>query len=63
MFSEFSECVQRASIDEAYLDLTKAVDDWIKSQKNDLKPSDLPNTFVLGYCNLKNTSEGELNYH
>jgi DNA polymerase eta len=53
---EFSECVERASIDEAYLDLTKVVDDRLKqfvesgvSFKEYFNSSKFSSTFVCGY--------------
>ncbi|VVC33008.1 UmuC domain,DNA polymerase eta/kappa/iota/IV,DNA polymerase, Y-family, little finger domain [Cinara cedri] len=48
VLSEFSPCVQRASIDEAYIDLTSAINDHISSNQN-VSVTDLPNTFVEGY--------------
>lgn len=49
VLSEFSSCVQRASIDEAYVDLTSVVNDYISSKNNVITHTDLPNTFVEGY--------------
>lgn len=49
VLSEFSPCVQRASIDEAYIDLTSVVNDYISSNQNVIRVTDLPNTFVEGY--------------
>lgn len=49
VLSEFSSCVQRASIDEAYVDLTSVVNDFISSNNNVITDIDLPNTFVEGY--------------
>ncbi|XP_050540590.1 DNA polymerase eta-like [Daktulosphaira vitifoliae] len=50
VLSEFSPCVQRASIDEAYVDLTSAVINYLKSKKNKLLTElDLPNTYIEGY--------------
>lgn len=45
---QFSTSVQRASIDEAFLDLTEAVE---KRMKNDTQVSidNLQNSFVVGY--------------
>ncbi|XP_071449961.1 DNA polymerase eta-like [Hetaerina americana] len=50
---KFSNCVQRASVDEAYLDLSEEVDKRLASEKypGDLLTSlSLPNTFVVGYA-------------
>uniref|UniRef100_A0A2S2N6C2 DNA polymerase eta n=1 Tax=Schizaphis graminum TaxID=13262 RepID=A0A2S2N6C2_SCHGA len=49
VLSEFSSCVQRASIDEAYVDLTSVVNDYISSNHNIITENDLSNTFVEGY--------------
>ncbi|XP_060847284.1 DNA polymerase eta-like [Rhopalosiphum padi] len=49
VLSEFSSCVQRASIDEAYVDLTSVVNDHISSNHNIITENDLSNTFVEGY--------------
>ncbi|XP_011304754.1 DNA polymerase eta-like [Fopius arisanus] len=48
--------IERASIDEAYLDITKLVDDRLEttlSSSEDLRTS-LSNTFVVGYCGPSN---------
>lgn len=45
VLNEFSPCVEKASIDEAYLDLTEVVE----KRATKVKPSDLRNTFVVGY--------------
>lgn len=49
------EIVERASVDEAYLDITKLVEARIESSHSskDLKTS-LINTFVVGYCDPSN---------
>lgn len=49
VLGEFSSCVQRASIDEAYIDLTKTVNDYISSNHKVITAADLPNTFIQGY--------------
>lgn len=41
--------MQRASIDEAYVDLTSVVNHHISSNHNVITENDLPNTFVEGY--------------
>lgn len=45
VLNEFSPCVEKASIDEAYLDLTEVIEK--RSQR--VRPNDLQNTFVVGY--------------
>ncbi|CAH1732942.1 unnamed protein product [Aphis gossypii] len=49
VLSEFSSCVQRASIDEAYVDLTSVVNHHISTNHNIITENDLSNTFVEGY--------------
>jgi len=58
VLSEFSSCVQRASIDEAYVDLTSVVNHYILSNDNIITETDLPNTFVEGYSD--HNSKGNL---
>jgi len=58
VLSEFSPCVQRASIDEAYVDLTNIVNDYISSCHNVITENNLPNTFVEGY--MDQNSKGNL---
>lgn len=53
VFSTFSDCVQRASIDEAFLDLTKAVNERIKSGVTSVLPNNLQSTYIVGFCDLK----------
>ncbi|XP_014286764.1 DNA polymerase eta isoform X5 [Halyomorpha halys] len=55
---KFSTCVQRASVDEAYIDLTKAVEERMKllSQFN---PEKWKSTFVVGYSTNSSNDEGE----
>ena len=60
VFSTFSDCVQRASIDEAYIDLTKAVNERIKSGVFNVTPNDLTSTFVVGFCDLKSNDLGKV---
>ena len=46
----FGAVVERASIDEAYLDLTQLIDDRVKNMiTSGIDPRDLSNTFVVGY--------------
>nr|CAD7441825.1 unnamed protein product [Timema bartmani] len=42
---QFSDCVERASVDEAYLDITRAVEKRLK-EITEVQPSQLANTFV-----------------
>lgn len=56
VFSTFSDCVQRASIDEAFLDLTKAVNDRIKSGVNAVLAENLKSTYIVGFCDLKSNN-------
>lgn len=60
VLSEFSLFVERASIDEAYIDLTNAVNDHISSNHNLITESDLPYTFVQGYSDQ--SSKGNFVY-
>lgn len=50
---EFCPCVEKASIDEAYLDLT----DCLKSMNDRVEWEGVKNTFVVGYSS---DSEGNL---
>ncbi|XP_050419950.1 DNA polymerase eta-like [Adelges cooleyi] len=63
VLSEFCPCVQRASIDEAYLDLTSAVNNYVISNRNKvITESDLPNTYIEGYSDDKSSTEGNSKY-
>lgn len=50
VLSLFEHCiVERASIDEAYIDLTERVNDLLSSDSaSPVTAADLPNTFVVG---------------
>lgn len=48
VLSTFSQCVERASVDEAYIDLTDEVDRLIQPTDK-VKATDLPNTYIVGY--------------
>lgn len=61
VLSEFSSYVQRASIDEAYIDLTSKVNDYISCNSNAITENDLLNTFVEGYSDQG--SNGNLYYY
>ncbi|KAF6205262.1 hypothetical protein GE061_019430 [Apolygus lucorum] len=54
---KFSECVQRASIDEAYLDLTSVVDKRLGEFPNGVPTNEIPNTFVVGYTSESSNDE------
>ncbi|CAH1389445.1 unnamed protein product [Nezara viridula] len=54
----FSNCVQRASVDEAYIDLTKAVEERMKSLSQ-FSPDKWKSTFVVGYSTNSSNDEGE----
>ncbi|RUS78734.1 hypothetical protein EGW08_013485, partial [Elysia chlorotica] len=50
VFSKFCSCVERASVDEAYLDLTVEVSQRLKAMgDSDVLPEQISNTFVEGY--------------
>ncbi|CAA9996650.1 unnamed protein product [Nesidiocoris tenuis] len=55
----FTDCVQRASIDEAYLDLTSVVDKRIAEFEKRIPVSKVPNTFVVGYSKESSNDEAE----
>jgi len=59
VFSSFSDCVLRASVDEAFIDLTSLVDQRIKDGTVNLSHDKLRSTFVVGYSSLKNNNEGK----
>ena len=58
VLSRFSQCVERASIDEAYVDLTDEVNNRL-SEYAELTEEQLKNTFVVGWED--EDSEDELN--
>ncbi|XP_060077107.1 DNA polymerase eta-like [Ylistrum balloti] len=47
VLSTFSQCVERASVDEAYIDLTEEVDRLLQ-HTDMINATDLPNTYVVG---------------
>lgn len=51
VFSQFCHCVERASIDEAYLDLTNEIETKLKTQDPDILSlaDKLRNTYVIGW--------------
>lgn len=58
VFCQFTDCVERASVDEAYLDITKAVEERMSSMgKVKITPKQLPNTFVIGFSNVDSNDE------
>ncbi|PSN56696.1 hypothetical protein C0J52_00039 [Blattella germanica] len=50
---QFSDCIQRASVDEAYIDITRTVEERMKELPR-IVPAQLPNTFVVGYGDSSN---------
>ena len=48
VLSQFSDCVERASVDEAYIDLSQEVDKRL-AEHSQVTASQLPNTFVVGW--------------
>ncbi|XP_034251557.1 DNA polymerase eta [Thrips palmi] len=58
----FSNCVQVASIDESYMDITEAVEDrllQVLEQDNALCIEKLPSTFVIGFSDDKSNDEDQ----
>ncbi|KAK8378420.1 hypothetical protein O3P69_011130 [Scylla paramamosain] len=55
---EFSDCVERASIDEAYVDLTSVVDRRMAEVEERVSAAALPSTWVVGYSGEEEV-EGE----
>lgn len=54
VLSKFSDCVERASIDEAYIDLTEEVRKRMDTLGSDnISPEQLPNTFIVGWGDNK----------
>ncbi|XP_075969139.1 DNA polymerase eta [Anticarsia gemmatalis] len=50
VFQRFTPLLERASIDEAYLDITGPVEERLKTLNvNTVNPDMMPNTFALGY--------------
>uniref|UniRef100_A0A2Z5U652 DNA polymerase eta n=1 Tax=Reticulitermes speratus TaxID=60591 RepID=A0A2Z5U652_9NEOP len=56
VFCQFSDCVQRASVDEAYIDVTEAVEQRISSFCR-VQPSQLATTFVVGFTDINSNDE------
>lgn len=57
VFCQFSRCVQRASVDEAYIDLTEAVEQRITGL-HQVQSSQLSTTFVVGFTDVDSNDEG-----
>jgi len=57
VFCQFSDCVQRASVDEAYIDVTEAVEQRISGLCR-VQPSQLATTFVVGFTDTNSNDEG-----
>ena len=55
VLSRFSPCVERASIDEAYIDLTEIINNRLEDYTN-LTAKKLENSFVIGW---KKEPDGE----
>ncbi|KAL5009243.1 hypothetical protein ScPMuIL_014824 [Solemya velum] len=54
VLSKFSQCVERASIDEAYIDLTEEVATRMKtSPQREVDIGKLANTFIIGHDDVK----------
>ncbi|XP_063227100.1 DNA polymerase eta isoform X2 [Bacillus rossius redtenbacheri] len=53
---QFSDCVERASIDEAYLDITSTVEQRLKDGAH-VTPSELQHTFVVGLSDADKNEE------
>ncbi len=50
MFSQFSQCVERASIDEAYIDITRDVETRLEMMKGSkLSGNELKSTYIVGW--------------
>ena len=50
VMSQFSACVERASVDEAYVDITKEAEERLKSAvSRSVTIDQVPNTFVEGW--------------
>lgn len=57
IISKHCDSVEKASIDEAYLDLTDQVAKRLQSNElNSIQPSDLNSSFVVGSYSLDNTN-------
>ena len=62
VLSRFSRCVERASIDEAYLDLTEEVTERLEELRarggGRIHPGDLPYTLVVAWERARRGHEG-----
>lgn len=57
ILSRFTECIERASIDEAFLDITKNVHEKISEMEfNKVVPFMLPSTHVAGFSSSASTT-------
>lgn len=59
VFASFSDFVERASVDEAFIDLTTLVEQRIRSERITLDPEKFPTTFVVGYSDKKSNDMGK----
>ena len=60
---QFSSCIQVASIDESYLDITEAVEErmqQITEMEIGVQLEKLPSTFIIGYSDDKSNDEGKV---
>lgn len=56
--SQFNACVERASIDEAYLDVTKEAEERLKSaMSRSVSIDQVPNTFIEGWGEKEENEE------
>lgn len=63
---KFTELLQRASIDEAYLDITVAVEKYLTENDKKVKLGDIPGTYVYGSNTedfLKEIFENNVDYN
>lgn len=58
VFSSFSDYVERASVDEAYIDLTNLVEEKIQNGRISLDVEKFPSTFVVGYSDKNSNDMG-----
>ena len=63
VLSQFSKCVERASIDEAYIDLTEEVNRRIEEEKVKVLAKDLSNTHVSGFDDASKEDKGKFMIH
>lgn len=61
VLQEFSNCVQVASIDESYMDITEAVENRLlqMEEENSISEDKLSSTFIVGYSDDKSNDEDQ----